>query len=233
MELFTGELEVDALSLSRPVGGNSKRDTEAHSHDAKFPVVVTDAGNILVTDPKNERMPQCVLPLCERSPLRKMQKGQKSTRAWCKTKSQKRGYCIAQSINYGDLIAADHKILTLGKCSRCGHRNALFVQIECANWIQSCPIKSEKKSETMSCLQRCLPEFVKDRSTSHRSETKGAAPSVELKKGPRSHLFKVANRNNGGTVRWDASATCGICRTECRMPRQQSKRDLVKTLTNQ
>ena len=43
----------------------------------------------------------------------------------------------------------------MGKDSRCGHSNVLLVQIELANWIQSCPNP--------------------DTSTSHRSETNGAA----------------------------------------------------------
>ena len=59
------------------------------------------------------------------------------------------------STKVGDLITADHKILNVENESRCGHRNALIVQDDFTNWIQSYLMKKTKgTSETMSCLQR-------------------------------------------------------------------------------
>ena len=112
---------------------------------------------------------------CAKDPNCQVCKRTKSTRTRCKTEPQKRVDGIVESINCGDLSAADHKLLTVRKESRCGHRNALLVQIEFANWIQSCHLIAQKRTERQK------------------------APSVEWKKGPQSHWFKVAYRNNGGT----------------------------------
>ena len=84
--------------------------------------------------------------------------------------------------------------------SRCRHKNALIVQDDCSNWIQSYPMKTNETSETISRLQRFISptqklgriytdnskEFRQDRqdlqqnqdtSTPHRSETKGVRKS--------------------------------------------------------
>ena len=44
---------------------------------------------------------------------------------------------------YEDLITADHKILKVKSESRCGHRNAVILQDDVTNWIQSSPMKNE------------------------------------------------------------------------------------------
>ena len=122
----------------------------------------------------------------------------KTTRARFRIKSQKRVDGIAPSTKFGDLVTADHKIRNVEKESRCGHKDALIVQDDFTNWIQSYPMKTKVTSETMSCLQRFLrppqkpeilytdssKEFIEacqdipgnhDTSTPHRSETKGVA----------------------------------------------------------
>ena len=48
-------------------------------------------------------------------------------------------------------------LLNVENESRCGRKDALIVQDELTNWIQSYPMKIKKTSETMSCLQGFTP----------------------------------------------------------------------------
>ena len=122
----------------------------------------------------------------------------KTTRARFRIKPQKRVDGIAPSAKFGDLVTADHKIRNVEKELRCGHKDALIVQDDLMNWIQSYPMKTKETSETMSYLQRFLhpqqkreilytdssKEFIEacqdiqwnhDTSTPRRSETNGVA----------------------------------------------------------
>ena len=63
---------------------------------------------------------------------------------------------IPPSTKFANLITADHKILKVRNESRCGQRNALIVQNEFTNWIQSDPMETKDTSESMSCLRRFL-----------------------------------------------------------------------------
>ena len=52
---------------------------------------------------------------------------------------------IALSVKFGDLITADRRILNEENESRGGlKKNALFVQDDFTNWIQSYPVKQKK-----------------------------------------------------------------------------------------
>ena len=64
----------------------------------------------------------------------------------------KRVYGIAPSTQFGELITADQKILNVENESRCGHKNAVIVQDDFTNSIQSYPMETKETSETMSCL---------------------------------------------------------------------------------
>ena len=98
--------------------------------------------------------------------------------------------------NFGDLITADHKVLSEGCESRNNHRYAIVVQDMATQWIQSHPCKTKPSQETQRSLQKFLepdrkPEVIytdnslesgKDcedlswnhcSSTPHRSETNG------------------------------------------------------------
>ena len=66
---------------------------------------------------------------------------------------------IAPSTRFEDMITADHKILNVGIESRCGHRNALIVQDDFTNSIQSYPTKTNETSETMLCY-KCFFSFL-------------------------------------------------------------------------
>ena len=98
--------------------------------------------------------------------------------------------------NFGDLITADHKVLSEGCESRNNHRYAIVVQDLATQWIQSYPCKNKTSQETQRSLQKFLEpgrkpkvmytdnslEFGKacedlswnhSTSTPHRSETNG------------------------------------------------------------
>ena len=100
--------------------------------------------------------------------------------------------------NFGDLISADHKVLSEGFESRNNHRCAVVVKDLATQWIQAYPCKTKTSQETQRSLQKFLEpdrkpqviytdnslEFGKAcedlswnhcTSTPHRSETNGIA----------------------------------------------------------
>ena len=119
----------------------------------------------------------------------------KITRAPCRRRN---GGAVPRAENLGDLITADHKILSEGCESRNNHRYAAVVQDLATQWIQSYPCKTKSSQETQRSLQKFLepnrkPEVIyTDKSlefgkacedlswnhctsTPHRSETNGIA----------------------------------------------------------
>ena len=119
----------------------------------------------------------------------------KNTRAPCRRRN---GGAVPRAENFGNLITADHKVLSDNCESRNNHRYAVVVQDLATQWIQSYPCKTKTSRET----QRSLQKFVEpDRnpqviytdnslefgracedlswnhctSTPHRSETNGIA----------------------------------------------------------
>ena len=119
----------------------------------------------------------------------------KITRAPCRRRN---GEAVPRAEKFGDLITADHKILS-DKCeSRNNHRYAVVVQDLATQWIQAYPCKNKTSQETQRSLQKFLEpernpkviytdnslEFGKAcedlswnhcTSTPHRSETNGIA----------------------------------------------------------
>ena len=57
---------------------------------------------------------------------------------------------------FGDLITADHKVLSEGCESRKNLRCAIVVQDLATQWIQSCPCKTKTSQETQRSLQKFL-----------------------------------------------------------------------------
>ena len=105
---------------------------------------------------------------------------------------------LAEPENFGDLITADHKVLSDNCESRNNHRYAVVVQNLATQWIQSYLCKTKTSQETQRSLQKFLEperkpkviytdkslEFGKScedlswnhcTSTPHRSETNGIA----------------------------------------------------------
>ena len=119
----------------------------------------------------------------------------KITRAPCRRRC---GEAAPRAEKFGDLITADHKILSDNCESRNNHRYAVVVQDLATQWIQAYPCKTKTSQETQRSLQKFLEpernpkviytdnslEFGKDcenlswnhcTSTPHRSETNGTA----------------------------------------------------------
>ena len=119
----------------------------------------------------------------------------KITRAPCR---RRKGEAVPRADNFGDLITADHKVLSEGCESRNNHRYAIVVQDFSTRWIQSYPCKTKSSQETQRSLQKFLEPERKPKviytdnslefgkacedlslnhctSTPHRSETNGIA----------------------------------------------------------
>ena len=77
----------------------------------------------------------------------------KISRAPCRRRN---GGAVLRAENFGDLITADHKVLS-DKCeSRNNHRHAVVVQDLATQWIQAYPCKNKTSQETQRSLQKFL-----------------------------------------------------------------------------
>ena len=77
----------------------------------------------------------------------------KITRAPCRRRN---GEAIPRAVNFGDLITADHKVLSDNCESRNNHRYAVVVQDLATQWIQAYPCKNKTSQETQRSLQKFL-----------------------------------------------------------------------------
>ena len=77
----------------------------------------------------------------------------KITRAPCRRRI---GRVELRAENFGDLITADHKIVSKGCESRNNHRNAVVVQDLATQWIQSYPCKTKNFSANRKELAKVL-----------------------------------------------------------------------------
>ena len=77
----------------------------------------------------------------------------KITRAPCRRRI---GRVALGAENFGDLITADHKVLSEGCESRNNRRYAVVVQDLATQWIQSYPCNRKISQETQKCLQKFL-----------------------------------------------------------------------------
>ena len=107
-------------------------------------------------------------------------------------------WAVPRAVNFGDLITADHKVLSDNCESRNNHRYAVVVQDLATQWIQAYPCKTKTSQETQRSLQKFLEPERKPKviytdnslefgkacgdlswnhctSTPHRSETNGIA----------------------------------------------------------
>ena len=117
----------------------------------------------------------------------------KISRAPCRRRN---GGAVPRAENIGDLITADHKVLSENCESRNNHRYAVAVQDLATQWIQAYPCKNKTSQETQRSLQKFLEPERKPKvmytdnslefgkacedlswnhctSTPHRSETNG------------------------------------------------------------
>ena len=77
----------------------------------------------------------------------------KITRAPCRRRN---GEAVPRAANFGDLITADHKVLSDNCESRNNHRYAVMVQDLATQWIQAYPCKNKTSQETQRSLQKFL-----------------------------------------------------------------------------
>ena len=77
----------------------------------------------------------------------------KITRAPCRRRN---GETVPRAVIFGDLIKADHKVLSDNCESRNNHRYAVVVQDLATQWIQAYPCKNKTSQETQSSLQKFL-----------------------------------------------------------------------------
>ena len=144
-------------------------------------IVVSDKHSIFTHFPKDRNCEICLRT--------------KITRAPCRRRT---GPVVPRAKNIGDLMTADHKVLSEGCESRHNHRYAAVVQDMATQWITIIPMQNKTSQETENSLQKFLEparkpkviyadnsiEFGKScedlpwnhcRSTPHRSETNGIA----------------------------------------------------------
>ena len=77
----------------------------------------------------------------------------KITRAPCR---RRKGEAVPRADNFGDLITADHKVLSDNCESRNNHRYAVVVQDLATQWIQAYPCKNKTSQETQRSLQKFM-----------------------------------------------------------------------------
>ena len=75
------------------------------------------------------------------------------TRAPCRRRI---GGAVPRAENFGDLITADHQVLSEGCESRNNHHYAVVVQDLATQWIQSYPCNTKTSQETQRSLQKFL-----------------------------------------------------------------------------
>ena len=148
------------------------------------------------------------------------------TRAPC---GRRNGGGVPRAERFGDLITADHEVLSEGCESRNNHRYAVVVQDLATQWIQSYPCKTTTSQETQRSLQKFLepgrkPKFIYTdnslefgkacedlswnhcTSTPHRSETNGIAERAvrRVKEGTSAVLLQSGLNENW----WAHSMEC-------------------------
>ena len=122
------------------------------------------------------------------------------------------GIVVPRAENVGDLITADHKVLSESCESRNNHRYAIVVQDLATQWIQSYPCETKTSQETQRSLMKFLQPNRKPKgiytdnslgfgkacedlswnhctSTPHRSETNGIAERAV--RSERRHLCSI------------------------------------------
>ena len=86
------------------------------------------------------------------------------------------GRAVPLAENFGDLITADHKVLSEGCESRNNYRYAFVVQDLATQLVQSCPCKSKTSQVTQTSSQKFLePNWNHCTLTPNRSKTSGIA----------------------------------------------------------
>ena len=136
-EDFTECLVDDSIPAHRDAPGSSSRESAS---EPRVKVVSGSGKHSIYTHfPKDK---DC--EICKRT---------KMTRAPCRKRT---GTAVLRAEKFGDLITADHKVLSEGCESRNNHRYAVVVQDLATQWVQSYPCKTKTSQETEKRLQKFL-----------------------------------------------------------------------------
>ena len=179
----------------------------------------------------------------------------KITRAPCRRRN---GEAVPRAENFGDLITADHKVLSDNCESRNNHRYAVVVQDLATQWIQAYPCKKTKlhKKPREACKSSwnprgnqksftlTIPWNVKAcedlswnhcTSTPHRSETNGIAErAVRRVKEGTSVVLLQSGLKVGGQNLWNVTPICEtsqICYLRGRRPMKDVLGNHLKDLS--
>ena len=175
------------------------------------------------------------------------------TRASCRRRA---GTVVPRADNFGDLITADHTILSEEKESRNNHRYAVVVQDLATQWLQFYPCKAKTSQERQKSPVKFLEptrkpkvihtdnslEFGKSceelswnhcTSTPHRSETNGLGERAVRREGHLRCYFSPVWATNGGRILWNVTAICETFKISCLMGRHHMKGGSECPLTDQ
>ena len=173
----------------------------------------------------------------------------KTTRKPCRRGT---GEAVPRAEKFGDLIAADHKVLNEGGESRNNHRYSVVVQDLADQWIQSHPCKTKNIQETEKSSRKFLEFCQKCRKSFTRTVLWNFGKSceekygiielrhlldptrmvllkeqyAELRKGRLQYCCNQAWTNNGGLIPWSVTAACEMFKTSCLMGRHLANGDL-------
>ena len=116
---FHRNLVDESVSAS----GDTPASTSCESDQEK---VVSGKNSIFTHFPKDQNCKECKRTTITRAPCRR-----------------RKGEAVPRADNFGDLITADHKVLSDNCDSRNNHRYAVVVQDLATQWIQAYPCKNK------------------------------------------------------------------------------------------
>ena len=157
MEESTENLEDEGVSASR--------DTPASTHDSdseRRTKVVSRKHSIFPHFPKDRNS--------------EIRKRTKITRAPCRRRI---GRVVPRAENFGDLITADHKVVSEGCESPNNHRYAVVAKNLATQWIQSDPCKTKTSQETERSLRKFLEPSEKPKVIHHTDSSKEFGKACE------------------------------------------------------
>ena len=177
------------------------------------------------------------------------------TRSSCRRRA---GTVMPRPENFGDLIAAEHKVLSEESESRNNHRYAVVVQDLATQWLESYPCKSKSFQETQKNLIKFLEPTRKQKviytdnslefgmsceelslnhcaSTPHRSETHGIAERAvrRVQEGTFAVFLQSGLVTNGGRIPWNVTPIYETFKVSCLMGRHLTKGGSECPLTDQ
>ena len=135
LEEFTENLVDERVPAHRDAPASSSRESASEP----LRKVVSGKHSIYTHFPRDRNCDICMKTEITRAPCRK-----------------RTGTAALRADNFGDLITADHKVLSEGCQSRNNYRYAVVVQDLATRWTQSYPWKTKTSQETEMSLRKFL-----------------------------------------------------------------------------